>query len=60
MTGAPGSGASDADLLAGLRRAGVADVDGSGLARALYSSDASLYRDEVEALGLGPVTVVPN
>ena len=25
-------------------RAGVADVDDSGLARALYSSDASLYR----------------
>ncbi|SFL05269.1 FAD-binding and (Fe-S)-binding domain-containing protein [Geodermatophilus ruber] len=35
---------SDADLLAALRRAGVADVDGSGLARALYSSDGSLYR----------------
>ena len=35
---------TDADLLAALRRAGVADVDGSGLARALYSSDASLYR----------------
>jgi FAD/FMN-containing dehydrogenase/Fe-S oxidoreductase len=34
----------DAELLAGLLRAGVADVDGSGLARALYSSDASLYR----------------
>ena len=29
---------------AALRRAGVADVDDSGLARALYSSDASLYR----------------
>ncbi|MGK5173560.1 FAD-binding and (Fe-S)-binding domain-containing protein [Geodermatophilus sp. CPCC 205761] len=35
---------SDADLLDGLRRAGLADVDGSGLARALYSSDGSLYR----------------
>ena len=35
---------TDADLLAALRRAGVGDVDGSGLARALYSSDASLYR----------------
>ena len=34
----------DADLLAGLRRAGVSDVDDSGLARALYSTDASLYR----------------
>ncbi|MFQ1001507.1 FAD-binding and (Fe-S)-binding domain-containing protein [Modestobacter sp. SSW1-42] len=31
-------------LLEALRRAGVADVDGSGLARALYSTDASLYR----------------
>ncbi|TFV51683.1 FAD-binding and (Fe-S)-binding domain-containing protein [Blastococcus sp. TF02A-35] len=27
-----------------LRRAGIADVDDSGLARALYSSDGSLYR----------------
>ncbi|HEX2072416.1 MAG TPA: FAD-binding and (Fe-S)-binding domain-containing protein [Geodermatophilus sp.] len=35
---------SDADLLAALDRAGVGDVDGSGLARALYSSDGSLYR----------------
>ncbi|SDO20439.1 FAD-binding and (Fe-S)-binding domain-containing protein [Geodermatophilus sp. DSM 45219] len=34
----------DADLLAALRRAGVGDVDDSGLARALYASDASLYR----------------
>jgi FAD/FMN-containing dehydrogenase/Fe-S oxidoreductase len=33
-----------AELVAALGRAGVADVDGSGLARALYSSDASLYR----------------
>jgi FAD/FMN-containing dehydrogenase/Fe-S oxidoreductase len=33
-----------AELLAALRRAGLADVDDSGLARALYSSDASLYR----------------
>ena len=31
-------------LAADLRRAGVSDVDDSGLARALYSSDASLYR----------------
>ena len=38
------AGATDAELLAGLRRAGVTDVDGSGLARALYSTDASLYR----------------
>ncbi len=35
---------ADDDLLAALRGAGVSDVDGSGLARALYSSDASLYR----------------
>jgi FAD/FMN-containing dehydrogenase/Fe-S oxidoreductase len=32
------------DLVAELRRRGVADVDDSTLARALYSSDASLYR----------------
>ena len=32
------------DLVAALRRAGLGDVDDSGLARALYSSDASLYR----------------
>ncbi|HEY0508953.1 MAG TPA: FAD-binding and (Fe-S)-binding domain-containing protein [Blastococcus sp.] len=38
------SAAPDDGLLAALRRAGVAEVDDSGLARALYSSDASLYR----------------
>ncbi len=32
------------DLTGALRRAGVGDVDDSGLARALYSSDGSLYR----------------
>ncbi|HET7736310.1 MAG TPA: FAD-binding and (Fe-S)-binding domain-containing protein [Nocardioidaceae bacterium] len=32
------------DLAQALRRAGLADVDDSALARALYSSDASLYR----------------
>ncbi|MGY1706030.1 FAD-binding and (Fe-S)-binding domain-containing protein [Geodermatophilus sp. SYSU D00697] len=32
------------DLLAALRGAGIGDVDDSGLARALYSSDGSLYR----------------
>jgi FAD/FMN-containing dehydrogenase/Fe-S oxidoreductase len=32
------------DLVAALRRAGVDDVDGSTLTRALYSADASLYR----------------
>ena len=41
MTEAP---ASSADLVAELRRRGVTDVDDSTLARALYSSDASLYR----------------
>ena len=33
-----------ADLVEALRRAGVADVDASTLARAMYASDASLYR----------------
>ncbi len=33
-----------ADLVEALRRHGVGDVDGSKLARALYSTDASLYR----------------
>src|SRR6478735_3242779 len=33
-----------ADLLAALRERGVTDVDDSTLTRALYSSDASLYR----------------
>ena len=32
------------DLVAELRSRGVSDVDGSSLTRALYSSDASLYR----------------
>src|SRR6059036_111248 len=32
------------ELLESLRAAGLDDVDDSGLARALYSSDASLYR----------------
>ena len=34
----------DRALVEALRRAGLDDVDDSGLARALYSSDASLYR----------------
>src|SRR3954471_13333336 len=38
---ADGQGAELADAL---QRAGIGDVDDSGLARALYSSDASLYR----------------
>ena len=33
-----------ADLVAALRRHGLSDVDDSTLTRALYSSDASLYR----------------
>lgn len=36
--------ATSADLVAGLLAAGVQGVDDSTLARALYSSDASLYR----------------
>jgi FAD/FMN-containing dehydrogenase/Fe-S oxidoreductase len=36
--------ATPPDLVHELRRRGVADVDDSPLARALYSSDASLYR----------------
>jgi len=35
---------TSADLVAELRRRGLEDVDDSTLARALYSSDASLYR----------------
>ncbi|WP_370616237.1 FAD-binding and (Fe-S)-binding domain-containing protein [Mumia sp. Pv 4-285] len=35
---------SGVDVAAALRRAGVRDVDDSTLARALYSTDASLYR----------------
>ncbi|HET6391358.1 MAG TPA: FAD-linked oxidase C-terminal domain-containing protein [Blastococcus sp.] len=42
LPGGTGPGASD--LLDALRGAGLVDVDDSGLARALYSSDASLYR----------------
>ena len=41
MTKAP---LADDGLLAALRDAGIAEVDDSGLARALYSSDGSLYR----------------
>ena len=36
--------ASTADVVAGLRSAGVHDVDTTDLARTLYSSDASIYR----------------
>jgi FAD/FMN-containing dehydrogenase/Fe-S oxidoreductase len=38
------------DVVEALRRAGVADVDDSPLRRALYSSDASLYRVPPEAV----------
>jgi FAD/FMN-containing dehydrogenase/Fe-S oxidoreductase len=37
-------GGAGPELVDALRRAGLADVDDSGLVRALYSSDASLYR----------------
>ncbi|MDP3891338.1 FAD-binding and (Fe-S)-binding domain-containing protein [Nocardioides sp.] len=40
----PGAAAATADVGAALRAHGVQDVDDSALARALYSSDASLYR----------------
>ncbi|SNS82356.1 FAD/FMN-containing dehydrogenase [Geodermatophilus saharensis] len=36
--------AATGEVSAALRRAGIGDVDDSGLARALYSSDGSLYR----------------
>ncbi|MFL6133661.1 MAG: FAD-binding oxidoreductase, partial [Nocardioidaceae bacterium] len=42
MTRPDGNGGGD--VVAALRREGVHDVDASSLARALYSSDASLYR----------------
>jgi FAD/FMN-containing dehydrogenase/Fe-S oxidoreductase len=38
------SGDAGPELVEALRRAGMAEIDDSGLARALYSSDASLYR----------------
>src|SRR3954466_11794202 len=41
---APLTSSPATDLTAALRRAGVGDVDDSGLARSLYSSDGSLYR----------------
>jgi FAD/FMN-containing dehydrogenase/Fe-S oxidoreductase len=40
----PTGTAATADVVAELRRRGLADVDDSSLARALYSTDASLYR----------------
>ncbi|WP_088288096.1 FAD-binding and (Fe-S)-binding domain-containing protein [Kineosporia sp. A_224] len=45
MAGARATGRDgDDDLVHALRAAGIADVDGSALAQALYSCDASLYR----------------
>jgi FAD/FMN-containing dehydrogenase/Fe-S oxidoreductase len=44
VTAGRGAATADGELPEALRRAGVGDVDTSGLARALYSSDASLYR----------------
>jgi FAD/FMN-containing dehydrogenase/Fe-S oxidoreductase len=38
------AGAGATDVVAALHRSGVHDVDSSELARALYSSDASIYR----------------
>ena len=43
-TPAPATPDTGRELVTALRGAGLADVDDSGLARALYSSDASLYR----------------
>ena len=43
--------AGSADLLAELRKRGVTDVDDSVLTRALYSSDASLYRVVPQVVG---------
>ncbi|MEJ7770676.1 MAG: FAD-binding and (Fe-S)-binding domain-containing protein [Geodermatophilaceae bacterium] len=38
------TGAGSAEVVAALRRAGIAEVDDSALSRSLYASDASLYR----------------
>jgi FAD/FMN-containing dehydrogenase/Fe-S oxidoreductase len=40
----PSTAAAPGAVVAGLRRAGVADVDASALSRAMYAGDASLYR----------------
>src|SRR3954469_19038058 len=48
------------ELLESLRAAGVADVDDSGLARALYSSDGSLYRGAPAARVLPRAVVRPR
>jgi FAD/FMN-containing dehydrogenase/Fe-S oxidoreductase len=41
---APATSDTGRELVAALRATGISDVDDSGLTRALYSSDASLYR----------------
>jgi FAD/FMN-containing dehydrogenase/Fe-S oxidoreductase len=43
-TAAATTSTATTEVTAALRRAGIGDVDDSGLARALYSSDGSLYR----------------
>jgi FAD/FMN-containing dehydrogenase len=43
-TPAPATPDTGRELVTALRGAGLTDVDDSGLTRALYSSDASLYR----------------
>lgn len=54
------------DVIAAMRELTPADLDAAWREHVsqertiIVVGDASLYRDEVEALGLGPVTVVPN
>ena len=54
------------DVIAAMRQLTPADLDAAWREHVsqertiVVVGDASLYRDEVEALGLGPVTVVPN
>lgn len=54
------------DVIAAMRRLTPADLDAAWRSHVDHSwtivvvGDAASYRDEVEALGLGPVTVVPN
>lgn len=54
------------DVIASMRELTVADLDRawsehvSGEWTVVVVGDAGLYRDEIEALGLGPVTVLPN
>lgn len=54
------------DMIAAMRRLTAADLDAAWRDHVrpewtiVVVGDAALYRDEVEELGLGPVTVVPN